>query len=108
MSAVVAFVRCGDSAFLGVGTMNPDQPIFCPPGPHTHSITEVCQLIGCDSQDWFVDRVRNGTFPGRKIVRQLRFSDEDIHRIIEACAVRRVEDVPIPTPTSRSRRRHLA
>ena len=25
---------------------------LCPAGPHTHSIAEVCELIGCDSQDW--------------------------------------------------------
>jgi hypothetical protein len=59
----------------------------CPTGPHTHSLAEACALIGCESEDWVVDRVRNGTFPGRKIVRQLRFSDEDIAGIIQACAV---------------------
>lgn len=82
----------------------------CPTGPHTHSVAEVCALIGCDSQDWLVDRVRNGTFPGRKIVRELRFSDDDIRGIIEACAVqpRTVREVPMPTPTARSRRRHVA
>jgi hypothetical protein len=59
----------------------------CPSGPHTHSLEEACALIGCDSKDWLTDRVRDGTFPGRKIVRQLRFSDDDIAAIIEACAV---------------------
>jgi hypothetical protein len=79
----------------------------CPPGPHTHSLADVCLLIGCESRDWLVDRVRNGTFPGRKIVRELRFSDDDIRGIIEACAVQpRTGGESIPTPTSRSRRRH--
>ena len=32
---------------------------------HTRSIADVCELIGCESQDWLIDRVRNGTFPGR-------------------------------------------
>jgi hypothetical protein len=79
----------------------------CPVGPHTHSVSEVCALLGCDSEDWLIDRVRNGAFPGRKIVRQLRFSDDDIRGIIEACAVqsRAVREVPMPTPTARSRRK---
>lgn len=80
----------------------------CPMGPHTHSLEEACALIGCESKDWLVDRVRNGAFPGRKIVRQLRFSDDDIAKIIERCAVpvkELVESVPVPTPTVRSRRR---
>lgn len=82
----------------------------CPSGPHTHSLAEACSLIGCESEDWITDRVRNGTFPGRKIVRQLRFSDDDIAQIIEACAVqaRGTGDSVIPTPTTRSRRRHQA
>ncbi len=47
--------------------------------PPTHSVAEVCKLIGCESEDWFIDRLRDGTFPTRRIVRQLRFSDEDPH-----------------------------
>jgi hypothetical protein len=78
----------------------------CPTGPHTHSISEVCALLGCDSPDWITDRVRDGTFPGRKIVRQLRFSDEDIHGIITACAVQPKGGVRVvPELTDRSRRR---
>jgi len=37
----------------------------CPAARHTHSIADVCELIGCESQDWLIGRVRNGTFPGR-------------------------------------------
>jgi hypothetical protein len=65
-------------------------------------------LIGCDSEDWLTDRVRNGTFPGRKIVRQIRFSDEDILGIIKACAIEPRMVREVPTPTARSRRRHVA
>jgi hypothetical protein len=81
----------------------------CPPGPHTHSLAEACLLIGCESEDWITDRVRDGTFPARKIVRQLRFSDDDIRGIIDACAVqpKRAEQTVIPMPTARSRRGHL-
>lgn len=70
------------------------------------SVAETCQLLGCESEDWFLDRVRNGTFPARRVVRQLRFSDADIAAIIEACAVEPRQPAPgLPTPTARSRRR---
>jgi hypothetical protein len=83
-----------------------DMPI-CPPGPHTHSVAEACALLGCSSPDWLVDRVRNGTFPARKIVRELRFSDGDIARIIEVCAVQSGIGV-VPELTDRSRRKVAA
>lgn len=82
-------------------------PTACPAAPHTHSLAEVCQLIGCESEDWLTDRVRNGTFPARRIVRQLRFSDDDIARIIETCAIPvRTGQGTLLTPTSRSQRQH--
>ncbi|SPM32045.1 hypothetical protein AU192_16385 [Mycobacterium terramassiliense] len=76
----------------------------CPNGPHTHSVAETCALIGCESEDWLIDRVRNGTFPARRIVRQLRFSDDDIAQIIETCAVQSGRVPTLPTPTARRRR----
>lgn len=77
----------------------------CPPGPHLHSVSEVCALIGCDSEEWFVERVRGGEFPSRRVVRQLRFSDADIAAIIDACMVapRRVGACEPLRPTSRRR-----
>lgn len=85
----------------------------CPAAPHTHSIEQVCALIGCDSRDWFIDRVRNGTFPSHRVVREHRFTDDDIARILDACAITepRKADGPatlLPTPTARSRRRGAA
>jgi len=82
----------------------------CPAGPHTHSIAEVCELIGCDSQDWLIDRVRNGTFPARRIVRQLRFSDSDIEAVIAVCAVipRQAAEPSMPQPIAHSRRRRAS
>jgi hypothetical protein len=74
----------------------------CPTAPHTHSVAEVCELIGCESEDWFIERVRDGTFPARRVVRQLRFSDEDSARIIEACAIGS-RGLLLAVPTSRSR-----
>jgi hypothetical protein len=79
--------------------------IDCPNGPHTHSVSEVCEMIGCDSEDWLIDRVRDGRFPARKIVRQLRFTDADIEAILAACAnVPRGRD-PDPLLPTRTRRK---
>jgi hypothetical protein len=67
--------------------------VACPPGPHTHSLDEVCALIGCESEDWPVDRVRSGQFPARRIAGNRRFTDSDIEAIIGACvAVPRLSD----------------
>jgi hypothetical protein len=77
--------------------------VACPPGPHTHSLDEVCALIGCESEDWLVDRVRSGLFPARRIVRQLRFSDTDIQEIIDACTVTIRGAVESLRPTRRRR-----
>jgi hypothetical protein len=82
--------------------------VACPNGPHAHSVSEVCEMIGCDSQDWLIDRVRDGRFPARKIVRQLRFTDADIGAILAACVKElrgREPDLPVPT---RLRRRRAA
>lgn len=75
----------------------------CPAGPHTHSLEATCLMLGCESPDWLVDRVRSGVFPARRIVRELRFSDADIEVIIERCAV---ESKSLPRPTARSRQKH--
>ncbi len=80
----------------------------CPTAPHTHSVAEVCTLIGCDSEDWLVDKVRNGTFPAHRVVRTLRFTDDDVARIVGACVVVERQGAAasaLPTPTARSRRR---
>jgi hypothetical protein len=78
--------------------------IDCPNGPHTHSVSEVCEMIGCDSEDWLIDRVGNGIFPARKIVRHLRFTDADIEAILKACVnePRRGAEPHVPQPTRRS------
>ena len=75
----------------------------CPSAPHTHSLSDACLLIGCESEDWLIDRVRNGTFPARRMVRQLRFSDADLQAIIDACEVQ--SQFTAPQVTSRSRPR---
>jgi hypothetical protein len=78
--------------------------IQCPEAPHTHSVAEVCNFIGCASEDWFLDRVRAGTFPSRRVVRELRFTHEDMNAILDACtnaAPRTATALPVPTARSR-------
>lgn len=65
--------------------------------PRLYTVAEVCALLQCDSEDWLVDRVRSGEFPARRICRHLRFSTVDIESIIEACAVSKGDDLPVPT-----------
>lgn len=72
--------------------------------PRLYSLAEVCELLQCDSEDWLKDRVRSGLFPARRVCRHLRFSVNDIERIIEACAVTRGDELPVPT--SRQRRKN--
>lgn len=85
---------------------NPSQRGIAAVELRLRSVAETCDLLGCESEDWFLDRVRNGTFPARRVVRQLRFSDADIEAIIENCAVEPRQSQPeLPTPTARSRRR---
>ncbi|SPM33093.1 Mycobacterium rhizamassiliense ORFan [Mycobacterium rhizamassiliense] len=71
--------------------------------PRLYSVTEVCELLQCDSEDWLKDRVRSGEFPARRICRHLRFSAHDIEKIIAACAI--TKDV-LPVPNSRQRRKN--
>lgn len=71
----------------------------------TYSVAEVCEMLG-STERWLVTRVRNGTFPGRKIVRDIRFTEGDIATILDACVV--VPDIKepfMPELSDRSRRR---
>jgi hypothetical protein len=75
--------------------------------PRLYSVTEVCELLQCESEDWIKDRVRSGEFPARRVCRHLRFSVDDIKNIIGACAVDRGDDLPVPTSLER-RKRHAS
>ena len=74
----------------------------------TYSVAEVCAIIGCDSERWLITRVRSGVFPARKIVRDIRFTEEDVQDILNACAYSpgdpEVPDVFIPELSARSKR----
>jgi hypothetical protein len=86
--------------------------VYSPRTPRlTYSVAEACQTIGCESEDWLLDRVRNGMFPARRIVREVRFTDNDLAAILNACrleprGVTVAEPLPVPTArSSRSRRK---
>lgn len=76
----------------------------------TYSVAELVEILGCCSERWVVKRVRNGTFPARKIGRDIRFTERDIEAILEACAFQpgaKDDDIDsfIPVLSERSKRR---
>lgn len=72
----------------------------------TYSVSEACEIIGCGSERWLIKRVRNGTFPARMVVRDIRFTEGDIATILDACAYKpNVADVFIPQLSERSKSR---
>jgi hypothetical protein len=85
----------------------------------TYSTQEVVDQIGAPSHRWLLQRVRSREFPGRKIGRHWRFTDEDIAVILRftrndnaGTAQDSNDDADVfSTPqglTPRSRRRALA
>ena len=73
----------------------------------TYSVEELCAILGCTSERWVLKRVRNGTFPARKIVRDIRFTEADVQAILNACVYQPDEpeiDTFIPQLSDRSRR----
>ena len=75
----------------------------------TYSVSEVCEMISCDSERWLITRVRKGIFPARKINRHIVFTEDDVKAILDACLFKpeaslKVKDVFMPELSSRSRR----
>lgn len=51
----------------------------------TYSVAEVAEQIGAPSQRWVVEQLRSGRFPGRKIGRNWRLTEEDVVAALEVC-----------------------
>ena len=51
----------------------------------THSARHVANLIPLPSERFLIERARYSEFPGRKIGRSWRFTDEDIAAILVIC-----------------------
>ena len=73
----------------------------------TYSVSEVCEMISCDSERWLITRVRKGIFPARKINRQFVFTESDVEEILKACVFKpdAADFSFVPELSVRSRRR---
>ena len=77
----------------------------------TYSIEEVTQQLGAPSSRWVIEQLRSGRFPGRKVGRNWRLTEQDIAESLEACrndcpAITQAKQsisVAGLTPTSRKR-----
>jgi hypothetical protein len=71
----------------------------------TYSTAEAAELIG-SSERWLIEQVRTRRFPGRKVARRWRMTDQDIADAIDICrnvaGIARVPPIGL-TPTSRKR-----
>lgn len=51
-----------------------------------HSTADVAsQMVGC-SERWLIEQLRANRFPGRKIGRHWRMTDQDVHDALDVCA----------------------
>jgi hypothetical protein len=76
----------------------------------TYSTAEAAEQIGAPSERWLIEHLRSGRFPGRKVGRHWRLTDQDIADVLDVCrndASRAALPVVTPivglTPTSRKK-----
>lgn len=69
-----------------------DQDAFRPE-PAMLSVAELAQKLGCTVR-WIEDRCRSGKFPGRKLHRRWRFTEDDVQEILRLVAVPAREAAP--------------
>ena len=76
----------------------------------TYSLAEATERMGAPSERWLMLKLRAGAFPGRKVGRYWRMTEEDIADALDVCSndVRRIPAKAKPsaaglTPTSRKR-----
>lgn len=50
-----------------------------------HSVEQAKVRMGAPSRRWLIERLRDGRFPGRKVGREWRMTDEDIEAALDAC-----------------------
>ena len=71
----------------------------------TYSVGQGTRRIGAPSERWYIERLRDGRLPGRKVGRKWRLTDEDIADALDLCK----NDPAITTTpsglTARSRKR---
>jgi Helix-turn-helix domain len=74
----------------------------------TYSLAEAAEIVGAPSKRWLIQQLRSGRFPGRKIGRHWRMTEQDIADTLELCRNEcRAESnvLPLVGLTPRSRRR---
>jgi hypothetical protein len=83
-----------------------------PPSNRTllHDVPDSAAILNCRER-WLLMQLRSGRFPGHKVQRQWRMSDDDIAAAVDLCAVT-TEQTPSASLadqlTERSRRAHTA
>ena len=53
---------------------------------NTYSVAEATSQMGAPSERWLIERLRSGAFPGRKVGRYWRMTDQDIADALDSCA----------------------
>ncbi|MGQ9350712.1 DNA-binding protein [Mycolicibacterium gilvum] len=76
----------------------------------TYSSADAADRMGAPSERWLIQKLRAGAFPGRKVGRNWRMTEQDITDALDACAndIRRITTNAESsssglTPTSRKR-----
>lgn len=52
----------------------------------TYDVAAASERIGAPSDEWLTVNLRHGRFPGRKIGRHWRLTEDDIQEILEICS----------------------
>jgi len=75
----------------------------------THSTGEAAEIFGAPSERWYIEQIRSGRFPGRKIGKKWRVTDNDILTALNICRneqhVADPEVLPVVGLTPRSKQR---
>jgi hypothetical protein len=75
----------------------------------TYSTAEATERIGAPSERWLVEQLRAGRFPGRKIGRHWRMTDQDVRDALDLCRNNsrsvHTHGAPVVGLTPRSRKR---
>lgn len=51
----------------------------------TYSTREATEIIGAPSERWLIEQLRAARFPGRKVARRWRLTEEDLAEALDIC-----------------------
>lgn len=72
----------------------------------TYSVAEAADVLKV-TEPWYAKRLRDGEFPGHKIGRQWRLTQDDIRQALELTAKPAITPQPDPSGLTRTSRRRL-